>query len=136
MALAGVAREVAVTGNRVLAESIARSITEPDERAMAFSGVAAAAARDGDRHRAAELAAAAERAARRTVNFLTRVGCWAALATDAAAAGDRQRAAELVREIRALADHPQAAAGRGLLGPQRTRGTSIVPRPSPAPSTT
>ncbi|SDN40017.1 hypothetical protein [Streptomyces wuyuanensis] len=114
-ALAGVAREVAEAGNRTLAESIARSITEPDEGAKALSAVAAAAARDGDGHRAAELADAADRAARRIDNFLTRASCWATMARDAAAAGDRRRAAELVREIRALADDPEAAAGRWWL---------------------
>ncbi|MEU0272229.1 hypothetical protein [Streptomyces sp. NPDC006307] len=114
-ALAGVAREVAATDNRALAESIARSITEPDERAKALSAVAAAAARDGDRHRAAELADAAEQAARRIDNYLTRASCWATLARDAAAAGDQRRAAELVCEIRALADDPKIAAGRWWL---------------------
>ncbi|MEU0349067.1 hypothetical protein ABZ302_20040 [Streptomyces sp. NPDC006237] len=115
MALARVARALAETGGSASAESIAQSIAEPDERAAALSAVAVAAARDGDRGRAAELSGAADRAARRIDNYLIRAACWAALARDAAAAGDRQRATELVGEIRALADDPQAMAGRELV---------------------
>ncbi|NXY99233.1 hypothetical protein HYE82_33615, partial [Streptomyces sp. BR123] len=114
-ALAGVARALAETGSRAEAESIAQSITDPDERAPALSAVAAAAAGDGDRDRAAELADAAERAARRIDNPYTRAARWAVLATDATAVGDRRRAAQLVREIRELADGPEAAAGSGLV---------------------
>ncbi|NEC68881.1 hypothetical protein [Streptomyces sp. SID9727] len=112
-ALAGVARETAAAGERELSESIARSITEPDERARALSAVAAAAARDGDVHRAAELADAADRAAERIDNVFIRASCWALMATDAG--GDRRRAAALARAIRALADDPQAPTGRSWL---------------------
>ncbi|MFC8451073.1 hypothetical protein [Kitasatospora sp. NPDC057223] len=113
-ALALVVKVLAEKGSSESAELIARGITEPDERAVALSAVAVAAAA-GDRVRAAELWGAADRAARQIDNYLIQASCWATLATDAAAAGDRQRAAELVGEVRALADDPEAVAGRGLV---------------------
>ncbi|MET9437572.1 hypothetical protein [Streptomyces sp. NPDC006551] len=125
-ALARVARALAKTGSRALAEPIARSITGPDEqRALALSAVAAAAARDGDRQRASELADAAAQAARRIDEDYARAASWAVLATDAVGAGDRQRAGELVREIRALADSSQAASV-GLIADDLAGALAVV----------
>ncbi|MFD8321502.1 hypothetical protein [Kitasatospora purpeofusca] len=127
MALALVARVLAEeTGRPEEAESVARGIENPSARATALSAVAAAAARRGDRGRAAELSGEADRATRRIDNYLSQAACWAELAADSAAAGDRQRAADLVGEIRAIAEDPQSLAGRGTVNSGLAKALAAV----------
>ena len=85
-------------------EAIARTLTDPDDRALALTQLATAAARAGDLDRASRLAADADAGAlarTRTGRSLARA--LAELATAAARGGDLDRASRLAADAEALA---------------------------------
>jgi hypothetical protein len=102
-ALADVAAAVAGVGDLDRAESLARSIPEPDWQARALADVAAATAGAGDRDRARMLAERAEALVQSITDSRSQVHLLADLARAAASWGDLDRAKVLAGQSEALA---------------------------------
>ena len=93
------------------AEALARTITDPSDRAQALTGLASAAAQAGDPDRAYRLATDAEALARTTTSPYAKARALAGLASAAARAGDPDRAEALACTITDPYYRAQALAG-------------------------